>query len=213
MDTAQLLARFNQMAQRPAADQITDPVKYGYLARGQQAVIHEIAARYPSCLYEAPALCTTTDNKVYTFGDDGNGAPLAPLGVKLYRSLNDIPEYPVEESEYVDEGTRIRWAGNRTGPAALYWQGVTIPEDIAEEVEPALRPATARLLIVIKAVEEFATDGNRRPDLADAMAMRWEKEFPLHMLAIRKRYRSGGALERVRRDAVGYAAALRSAGH
>lgn len=195
MNSAALLARFNQMAQRPSADQLTDTVKYGYLARGQVAVIQEIAARYPRCLYGAPAECTTEDRKVYTFGNNGNGEPLAPLGAALYRSLNDVPDFPLAACEYVDEGTQIRWAGNQTGPATLYWQGITMPADIADGQDPALRPAEAHILIVIKAVEEFATDGNRRPDLADAMAMRWDKEFQVHMLTMRKRFRSGGAID------------------
>lgn len=194
-DKADLLSMFNEMAQRPASDEITDATKYARLARAQLHVINEIAARYPDALYGAPATLTTSDNKVYTFGT-AEGSPIAPLGhVGIYRNLEDIPDYPmIPGVEYLDEGTQIRIPNNRTEASTLYWRGITTPDDLDASTEPAIRPAPARILIVLKAVMDFAREGNRRPDIAAEMERRWGLEFPIWMLTFKTRFRSGGAL-------------------
>lgn len=194
-DSADLLLQFDELAQRPAADDITDASKYARLARAQLFVVGEIATRYPDCLYQAPALLTTTDNKVYTFGTV-DGHAVAPMGhVGIYRTLSDVPDAPLAAGvDYLDEGTQIRIPNNRTDASTLYWRGIATPEDISASQEPALRPAPARRLIVVKAVWDFAREGGRRPDLAEVCAGMWASEFPSWMLQWRTRFRAGGAL-------------------
>lgn len=188
------LAEFNRMARRPASDAVTDATKYGYLTLGQREVLREIGVRYPDALYATggAVTLTTSDNAVYTFGTDTSGNAVAPLGyVGIYRSLNDIPDNPlVEGIDYLDEGTQIRIPNNRTGPATLYARYIASPDDIDASHQPVLRPAEARILLVIKAVERFAED-NRDYDLATLAQNRWAREFPIHLLAMRTRFRRG----------------------
>lgn len=197
-DKAALLALFNRYAQRPATDAITDAAKYQRLSEAQMAVIEAIAAIYPYCLYRTggPTTLSTSDSKVYTFGNDGNNENAqGPLGhVAVFRNLADYPDNPlIEGIDYLDEGTQIRIPNNRT-EGTLYWTGIPTPADITASVEPSLRPAPARILIVIKAVERFALEGGHNPSLAADMRLMWADEFPKHMLAWRTRFRRGGAI-------------------
>lgn len=197
-DTADLLSRFNRRAGRATTDAITNPTKYQILSEAQEAVFAEIAARYPQALFGAPATLTTSDQQVYTFGNDDDGNPLAPMGAAIYRALRDIPGNPLRRDvDYQDEGTQIRWPNNRTGPATLYWQGVKNPEQLAADVEPVLRPAPARVLILIKAIQIYGGDGNRRPDLVSAARTEWALEFPKWMLVWKRRFKVGGAVSDV----------------
>jgi hypothetical protein len=198
-DSADLLARFNRYAGRPSSDEISDATKYARLAEAQSDVIHEIAAIYPYCLYRSagPATLTTSDNKVYTFGNDGNSVAMGPVGhVKIFRNLADYPDCAlVEGVDYLNEGTQIRIPNNRT-EGTLYWHGIPIPIDIASggSAEPALRPAPSRVLIVIRAVWNFALEGNRDAALAEAMERKWYREFPKWMLVFKTQFSQGGAL-------------------
>lgn len=196
-DSADCLAQFNELAGRPSTDEITTATKYARLARAQQYVIEDIAAIYPYCLYRTtgPAALSTSDSKVFTFGSDGQGHAVGPMGfVQVFRSLSDYPDSPLEPGvDYLDEGTQIRIPNNRT-EGALYWHGIPTPTDISASQEPALRPAPARRLIVIKAVETFGREGGQRYDLADEMERLYAREFVKHMLVWKTRFASGGAL-------------------
>jgi hypothetical protein len=196
-DSSDLLSRFNRLAKRPSSDEITDAVKYALLAQAQMDVIYEIAIRAPYALYQDPAALSTSDNKEFTFGTDGNGHAVTPYGyVGIYPSLNAIPDMPwVKGLDYLDEGTLIRIPNNRTYGGTLYWRGIATPADIASGTQPALRPAPARVLIVIKAVWNFALEGGARPALADAMERMWAQQFPVHMAGWKTRFRGGGALD------------------
>lgn len=198
-DSADLLSQFNELAGRPTTDEITTASKYARLARAQMAVIEDVAAIYPYCLYRSggPTTLTTADNKVYTFGADGNAThAMGPMGhVAIFRNLADYPDSPlVEGTDYLDEGTQIRIPNNRTESSTLYWTGIPTPADISASSEPALRPAPSRRLIVIKAVETFGREGSHNLTLADDMAMLYDREFAKHMLVWRTRYRRGGVL-------------------
>lgn len=196
--SSDLLAQFNELAGRPSSDEITDATKYARLARAQMAVIEDVAGIYPYCMYlsSGPTTLTTSGNKVYTFGNDGQGQAAAPLGyAAIFRNLEDYPDNAlIEGVDYLDEGTQIRIPNNRTESSTLYYTGIPTPTDIASGQEPALRPAPARRLIVIKAVEHFAREGGRDFALADDMSSLYTREFAKHMLAWRTRYRRGGAV-------------------
>lgn len=197
-DSADLLSQFDELAGRPSTDEITDAQKYARLARAQMSVIEDVAAIYPYCLYRSggPTTLTTSGNKVYTFGSDGQGHADGPLGhVAVFRALEDYPDSPlIEGVDYLDEGTQIRIPNNRTEQATLYWTGIPTPTDISASQEPALRPAPSRRLIVIKAVEAFGREGAHDLSLADEMGRYYAREFPKHMLAWRTRFRRGGAV-------------------
>jgi len=198
-DKQYLLDMFDRLAGRPDADEITDANKYKRLAEAQNEVIADIASIYPYCLYRSggPTALSTSDNKVYTFGNDGNSENAqGPLGhVAIFRNLSDYPDNPlIEGVDYLDEGTQIRIPNNRTEQSTLYWTGIPTPQDISASVEPSLRPAPARELIVIKAVKNFAEEGDQMPSLAQTMERRYAREFAKHMLAWRTRFRRGGAI-------------------
>ena len=70
---------------RASADAITDANKYARLARAQNVVLEDLAARVPQPQYShvaygsTPTL-TTTDNQVFTFGNDVNSEASFPIG-------------------------------------------------------------------------------------------------------------------------------------
>ncbi len=61
-----------------------------------------------------PAHFTADGGYTFTFGTDGNGYALFPLGkANIYPSLNAVPNYPwVPGVDYLDEGTQIRMPNN-----------------------------------------------------------------------------------------------------
>lgn len=197
-DSADLLAQMKELADIPTTSEFTSAALYSRLARAQQDVIEEIAGIYPNCLYRTtgPAALSTSDSKVYTFGTDGQGHPVAPMGfVQVFKNLSDYPDSPmIPGLDYLDEGTQIRIPNNRTESGTLYWQGIPTPTDISASQEPALRPAPARRLIVIRAVETFAREGGRNYALADDMERLFATQLRKHLLVWRTRFSSGGAL-------------------
>lgn len=196
-DSADCLAQFNELTGRPATDGITAVSKYARLARAQVEVVYDIAAIYPQCLYRTagPTSTTTTGGIVHTFGADGNGHAVAPLGqVWIGRSTSRYPDPDLLEGiDFLNEGTQIRMLNERSEPT-LYWMGIPTPADISASQEPALRPAPARRLIVIKAAETFGREGQRDLSLADDMERLYGREFAKHMLVFKSQFRNGGAL-------------------
>lgn len=199
-DSPSCLSIFNRKAGRPATDAITDPSKYLRLSESQNRVVAMASAVtpksfWPTVAYGALPTLTTTDNQIFTFGTVL--APITPIGkVGIYRSLNDIPDYPMREGiDFLwDGGTSIRIPNNSTYSGTLYWLGVTPPPDMTALVDPVLQPLASRELIVIDAVRQFATEGNRNPDLAALMAAEWAVAWPQWCLAWKTAFRLGGAL-------------------
>jgi hypothetical protein len=186
-----LLTRFNAFAGRPTTDAITDAQKYQRLADAQEAVITEIASVSPNQLYAAPTAMTTADGGyTFTFGTDGNGYALFPLGrTQIYPSLNAVPDYPWRPGvDYLDEGTTIRMPNNVAWTGTLYWRGITPPAAITASVQSVIQPPSARILVVIKAVESFAEEFLRNASLADQMRARWDREWPKNITMIRKHF-------------------------
>ncbi len=201
--SSDLLTRFNQMAGRPASgDSLSDATKYQYLSDAQQEVIADLSAIAPWTLYQKVAYgsmptLTTTDQQVFTFGNDVNGNPLFPQGkAMIYPSLNAIPDNPWREGyDYVNEGTQIRIPNNGTYAGTLYWRGIAPVLDITATNQPALLPVASRILIVYKAVWTYALAGNRKQDLAAQMQALYEKRWPHWCVLWRTQFANGGALE------------------
>jgi hypothetical protein len=196
-DSADLLSQFNELTGRPSTDEITTASKYARLARAQQEVISEIAGIYPQCLYRTggPTATTTSGGIVHTFGSDGSSHAVAPLGqVWIGRSTSRYPDPDlIEGVDYMNEGTQIRMMNERVEPT-LYWMGIATPADITASEQPAIRPAPARRLIVLKAAETFGREGQRDLSLADDMERLYVREFARHMLTFRSQFRTGGVL-------------------
>ncbi len=206
-DSADLLSLFNQKAFRPATDAITDAQKYARLAKAQNRVIALMAgvvpySLYPKVAYGSIPTLTTTDNQIFTFGTDSNGYPIYPMGkAGIYSNLNDIPDFPwAEGQDYISEGYQIRIPNNNSYTGTLYWYGIGQPADISASTQPSLFPEASRELIVIEAVRQFALEGVRNKELADAMRMEWHGTrdepgaWPIWCLCWRTQFKSGGAL-------------------
>lgn len=195
--SADLLTRFNQLAGRPDADAIPDATKYQYLADAQQSVVAKIASIAPRVLYNPPTAMTTADGGyTFTFGTDGNGYPLFPMGkTGIFPSLVSIPDYPWQPGiDYLDEGVQIRMPNNRQWSGPLYWYGITPPQQMSATVQPVLQPPPARILIVIEAVRTFAEEFARNPALVSTMENKWANEFGPWMTQLRRHFRGGGLL-------------------
>lgn len=194
-----LLGIFNRKAGRPSADAIPTDSKYQRLTESQNRVVAMLSAVAPYSLYPKGAIptLTTTDNKVFTFGTDSNGYPIAPMGkAGIYPSLGAIPGCPwIEGCDYLNEGTQIRIPNNRTYFGTLYWYGITPPADITADSQPSLFPEASRELIVIDAVRQFATEYVRNNELADRMEREWNLAWPQWCLMWKTNFRSGGALQ------------------
>ena len=192
-----LFNRYSGRAQGGATDTISTADKYDRLAIANQEVLLAISSIIPRFLYGAPTAMSTADGGfTYTFGTDGDGAPNTPLGkAQVFPSLNAVPNFPwLEGIDYLDEGTRIRMPNNQQWTAPLYWYGMTMPQDLSASVNPTLNPPSARILIPVQAVKNFAEEGNRNPPLAAAMNAKYQEHFGPIMTAMRKHFRSGGTL-------------------
>jgi hypothetical protein len=201
--SADLLSQFNRRTARIAgqADAILDDDKYDRLAIAQERVVSELALVAPQVLYPRdpygyyPQLLTY-DNQIFTFGSDDNGYPITPIGkVGIYASLAAIPDAPWRAGvDYLEEGTQIRLPNNRTYSGPLYWRGITQTPRLSAKQEPVLYPPATRELIVIDAVREFASEGNRSADLLSLMQDAWDRRWPSWCLVWRTQYRDGGGI-------------------
>lgn len=196
-DSADLLTRFNAMAGRPTTDAITSTEKYQRLADGQNDVLVEIANVAPQVVYGSPTAMTSSDSGyTWSFGTDGNGYALFPLGkASIYPNLAAIPDYPWQPGvDYLDRGTTIVMPNNVPWAGPLYWLGITPPVAISSTNQPVIQPPTTRILIVIKAVKNFAEEFLRNAALADQMELKWQREWPKQATMIRKHFRGGRSL-------------------
>ena len=191
-NSADLLRRFNVLAGRPDADGMTPAKKFAYLADAQDSVLTKIASIVPNVLYGAPAALTSSDGGyTWTFGTDGDGYELFPIGkAHIYPDLQSIPTAPLRPGiDYLDEGTRIRMPNQVPWDGTLYWYGITPPGLLSATVAPVLQPPSARILIVIEAVMQFAESAGRDPNLADQMRVRWARDWGPSMTMIRTHLR------------------------
>lgn len=213
--SSDLLALFNDYAGRPAGDAVSDANKYKRLARAQNVVLEDFAARIPAPQYSHVAYgstptMTTTDNQVFTFGTDANGDPSFPIGkVNIYPALSAIPDAPlVEGVDFLWEGSQIRIPNNRTYAGTLYWRGVGPMTTMDGTTQPTISPPPARILIVLEAVRAFAAEGNRNPELAQAMAQEYGVSFARWCLTLKTaqftRSQGNGPLTGLRLAEAGY---------
>ncbi len=195
--SADCLTRFNAWAGRPSSDAITAAEKYERIADGQEAVLIEVANVAKNSIIGAPTAMTSADGGyVWTFGTDGNGYANFPLGLaSIYPNLDAIPDYPWQPGiDYLDEGTQIRIPNNIAWSGPLYWRGITAPQRISASVQPFIQPPQSRILIVIKAVQQFAEEYLRNAAIVDEMQMRWDREWPKHATMLRRHFRGGRQL-------------------
>lgn len=203
-DTNDLIIRFQNEAGLGTTSEVTDAMICTRLATAQGEVLRRLASRVPEAFYQAPtALTAAADRKTFTFGNDAQGNAIMPMGdVQIANTLSAFvsPEYFagwLSARDFIDEGTRIRIPGNRAYAGTLYGRWIPTPPDIAlgtPNVEPVLNPADVRTLIVLKAVADWASEGNARPDLASVMLAKYASELRTWLLIYRTRYKNGGGM-------------------
>ena len=163
-DSADLLDRCKRLARRPPTDQaMPNEHWYAFMTEAQSEVYPEISSRYPDTMYGAPILMTTSDNgATYSFGLDADGDPIRATGhAEIYPNLKAIPSSPLTPGEdFMIEGglVRIPHGGTRRFTGGPYARLVLSPDTpITATADPELLPKHARMLLVFKALQKWAS--------------------------------------------------------
>lgn len=173
--SAELKRKFLNTIKRPDSDEdlleadgVTSAV-WDLLSEAQDYWMEILASTFPDANYGAPVQLTTADGGLtYTFGNDLEARPIFPMGHLEIRETRNgrllIPSADWGNGDFVIEGDRIRIPNGKTrtfsnGPWARF---VSPPTKISATVEPVMKPARARKLIVLRAAIIWATNGNLR---------------------------------------------------
>lgn len=180
---ADLLKRCQDRARKAPGDPAVTPGRwFDWLTEAQQEVYLDFFARFPDFGYSAPQQLFSDDGGfTYNFGTDSQGDPIFPWGhVELYPNLQSVPDNPLVPGEdFLFEAGVIRslhnrpmaWAG---GPVARF---IADPDDPIDTThEPLLQPKSARMLLVLKALEKWAS---RRGSGGNPLY--WKKEYDLYL--------------------------------
>ena len=184
--SADLVRRCKQYARRPATDMaVDDDMWFDWLTEAQAQVFHDLFSRYPQLQTSAAVLMTSSDGGyTYTFGTDVDGEPLYPMGfAQIFPDLRSIPDSPLMAGvDYEVEGYLIRIPGGRprSFAAGPYARFVTMPDQaISLDANPLLFPKEARMLLVWKALQSWAS----RPG-SGATPVYYEKEYEVALVRI-----------------------------
>lgn len=165
-DSADLLSRCKTLSGRPAVDSATSDAQwYTLLTEAQATWTNTFAAQVPWVLMGAPTLLTSTDGGLtYPFPSS-----VYPLAVEVYDStaasrLLKNGSYSDATADYVWEGNQIRFPQGESvtfanGPVARW---VAPPSTLDGSNPPTLMPPHCRLLLVYRAVAEWANRGGFR---------------------------------------------------
>ena len=191
------------------ADAISAQTYLDRLTDAQQQIVADLAGIMPDVLYPTTTTLptmSTTDSQTFTFGTDANGFALAPIGnVGLYRSMADVPNYPMEPGiDYIPIGaTAIQIPNNQTYSGSIYWRGISPPGiiDLSGSHEPVLFPEGARELIALRAAINFCNEAGLNPSVAAILASQYgyplagnPGRFAFWCMTWKTSYRRGGAL-------------------
>lgn len=175
---------------------------YPRLSTAQRTVLRMSASRYTNPFYRAPTTLTrAADGKTYTFGADPadptrNMVPMGWVQIAPYQNAfsGDYFTGWIEGRDFISEGDRIRMPSNRAFGGTLYGRWVDTPANISASVGPSILPIDVAELTVIKAVEDWAQEGDQAPDVTARMTAKFKAKWPEYMLMWRRQYRGGGAL-------------------
>jgi hypothetical protein len=135
-------------------------------------------------------LTFTPDPNVFTFGADGDGNAILPIGtVEVYGSLAGIPGGALKPGvDFLIEGTRLRglnnqpWAG--PGPYVRY---IVPPTKISATVAPTLQPVQMRECCIYDAATTYYRI-TKDADMVAASAQQFEEAYLQHLLALRVQF-------------------------
>jgi hypothetical protein len=169
-DAADLLDRAKRLGGVPTTTEFpADADWYAWITEAHAHWVAVIAAQAPWAMTEAPILLTSADSgETYTFAGS-----ISPLTVELYDTkdgrLLAPAGYHNSGGDYVWEGDKIRFPGGvkktfSNGPYARY---ITPPTTVDGSTAPTLKPAYARVLLVVpRAVAFWAERGGMRDPTA-----------------------------------------------
>ena len=179
----------------------TDAEVYQWLGESQIDVFTRLSVFAPLACVIAPTQLTTADNGLtYTFATDSSlptsFTDVYPIGVvKLYRTRNDIPDFPmIEGVEYLMEGNRIRMpdfvAFSGTAP---YYQCLTLPTALDGTTAPTLKPVQAReLMIDLASMAYFRAVSDT--ESSNLWEDRFNKDWSKWLGAIQAQYARSGSI-------------------
>lgn len=166
MTSAQLLARFKLLANRPTTDEAwSDANIYLLLEQAQREINVELAMHVPQANITAPTLLTSGDSGLtYTTTSDVIG------GLEVYPTISSTVAltpgaYDSDGADYVFEAPRtIRMIGHqaRTFAGGPYARWVGDTSTLGASNEPTLKPAAAHIAIVYRALQEYCRVGGYR---------------------------------------------------
>lgn len=165
-DSPDLLSRCKILAARPATDtSMPDATWYALLTEAQATWTNTFAAQVPYVLMGPPTLLLSTDNGL-TYPFPGC---IMPLAVEVYDALNTARlmkpcTYWDPNGDYVWEGDHIRFSQGQSQTFANgpYARWVNPPDVLDASHAPTLVPAHCRLLLVYRAVADWANRGGFR---------------------------------------------------
>lgn len=198
-DSPDLLSKCKFYARRPATDQaVTDLQWYSLLSEAQSEVMRELFTLAPDMAYSAPLLLTSSDGGyTYGWGNDGAGDPIRPTGsTEIYPNLSSIPDSPLLPGvDFLYEGAKIRIPNNRsrTWTGGPYSRFVARPDTLlATASNPIMQPKDARILIVFRALEKWASrpGSGAKPSYYSQL---YKDRFDEVLLELRTAYNMGSA--------------------
>lgn len=163
-DSPDLLQRLEDLLGRPSTDAVfTSPYKYRLLTQAEGEIKPMVAQHFPDMMWSAPALMTSTADKVFTLGS----SVTEPLRVQILSSLTGRQLKPGAywdaDSDYVWDGVAsIRMTRGRevTFPdGAPYARVVTKPTTIDASTASGIFPERLRILLVYRAAGLAARRG------------------------------------------------------
>lgn len=166
MTSAQMLARFKLLANRPSTDEAwSDANIYLLLEQAQREINIELAMHVPHANISAPTLLTSGDSGLtYTTASDVIG------GLEVYpTNSSTVPlvpgSYDSDGADYVFESPRtIRMIGRqaRTFSSGPYARFVADTSTLGASNEPTVKPTAAHIAVVYRALQEYARVGGYR---------------------------------------------------
>jgi hypothetical protein len=164
-DSADLLSRCKLLAARPTVDTATSDTQwYSLLTEAQASWYNTFAAQVPWVLMGPPTLLTSTDGGL-TFPLPGC---VFPLALEVYESIDGrllkLCSFHDPNGDLVLEGDHLRAP---QGKAVTYTNGpyarwANPPDLLDASHAPSLVPPHCRMLLVYRAVAEWANRGGFR---------------------------------------------------
>lgn len=166
MTSAEMLARFKLLANRPSTDEAwSDANIYLLLEQAQREINVEMAMHVPHANILAPTLLTSGDSGLtYTTTSDVVG------GLEVYPSISSttplVPGgYSTDGADYVFEAPRtIRMIAHqaRTFPSGPYARWVGDTSTLGASNQPTIKPTAVHIAVVYRALQEYSRVGGYR---------------------------------------------------